>query len=290
MTVRSDGKWYVSIAYSIAEAMRKDAGAPLPNFGNGVAAKGEPSAKWRGRSRACRAALALDVERLVGLVSPGEGRALRDYAPLFLADAKAAADEARRSFSATVNKLTCRATRAAQRPGSSLDAFDIAVKIEGETGRFAFEGECMTVTIPGERPQKTCAEDALKALPFFAALPEGSPVSTRSRSTRSRPTAPGSSAPPGAVTAMILDTTKVLDRESLGRPHQGLPGRLRVRQLHRNRRQHRRSLTFRPTVGVEVGQELLSRRETFVTAPGAPLTERYVHLLPSGDGGAFLAG
>jgi hypothetical protein len=213
VTVRSDGKWYVSIAYSIAEGMRKAAGAPAPNFGNGLPAKGEPSAKGAVEAT-LRAALALDVERLIGLVSPGEGRALRDYAPLFIDDLKSSAAEARKSFSATVNKLELSGDESGSEARITLSAFDVAVKIEGETARFSFDGECTTFTAPGERPEKMCAKDALKALPFFGTLPEGAGLN---KLTIHAVKADGAwfISPTRTMTGAILDITKLLDRKSL---------------------------------------------------------------------------
>ena len=214
VTVESDGKWYVSIAYSIAEAARQDAGAPLPNFGQGVAARGEPTAQAAVEA-ALRAGLALDVERLIGLVSPGEGRALRDYAPLFLNDAKAAAADAQRSFSSTVNSIRLSGgTGSGSTARVAVETFDIALRFGGETGRIIYDGECTTLTAPGERPQKTCAQDALRALPFVNALPEGA---GRSTLTFEVVKADGAwfISPTRSLTGMLLDTTKLLDRKSL---------------------------------------------------------------------------
>lgn len=214
VTVRDGDKWYVSIAYSIAESARKDAGAPLPNFGQGIPARGEPSAK-QAVDTALRAALALDIERLIALVSPGEGRALRDYAPLFIEDAKAGAAQARRSFSATVSSLELsEVSSSGGEARVAIERFDVALRIEGETGRFNFDGECTTVSVPGQPQERMCANDALKALPFLGVLPDGSGFE---KLTVSAVEADGAwyLSPTRTMTGLLLDLTGQLDRQKL---------------------------------------------------------------------------
>ena len=213
VTVKRDGTWYVSIAYSIAEAMRKDAGAALPDFGKGIAAKGETTPRLA-VAEALRAGLSFDIERVIALVSPGEGDALRDYAPLFLSDAKAMFTDAKKSFSATIANLDVSSEESGNTARVTIDKFDVTMRTGGDSIHMVFDGDCTTVTAPGERPQKTCAKDALKTIPFFDSLPKGAGVS---KLTFTAVKADGAwfISPTRTVTSLILDATKPLDRKSL---------------------------------------------------------------------------
>ncbi|QXC63129.1 hypothetical protein KSP35_10285 [Aquihabitans sp. G128] len=98
VAVRRDGGWHVSALYSIAEQVRRDADPQpeVPDFGNGIAAKGAASPEAAVRE-ALDAAVHLDVRRLIELSPPGEMAVLHDYGPALVAaaeDAKQGAFEA----------------------------------------------------------------------------------------------------------------------------------------------------------------------------------------------------
>ena len=94
IAVRRDGRWYVSLWYTVAEAARESAGLPLPDPAERIRPRGESSAELA-VEEFVRSSLDLDVRRLIELLPPGEADALHDYAPLFLDDAEAATREAR---------------------------------------------------------------------------------------------------------------------------------------------------------------------------------------------------
>lgn len=163
-----EGRWYVSVGYTVAELARKDSGHGLPEFGRGVAPQGADTPEAAVDSLV-RAALGLDVERLISLVSPGEAGALQDYAPLFLEDAKAAASDARATFTGEVTKLDLGVDRDGNRARVTVKQFAVDVTIDGERGAMAYDGDCVTVTPPPpEEEERFCAEDAQEALPIPA--------------------------------------------------------------------------------------------------------------------------
>jgi hypothetical protein len=164
VTVERDGAWYVSIWYSAAEAARRDAGASLPRFGGGVAARGTQTPEAAVEAL-LRAAAVLDVRRLIELMPPDEAAALHDYAPLFIDAVEAGAVDARKAFSFTIRSLDL------SHSGTGDEAL---VKIDKMSFRFSlpelnisvdYDGTCATMNLgevfgaPG--PQRVCGKGLL---------------------------------------------------------------------------------------------------------------------------------
>ncbi|MCB1039872.1 MAG: hypothetical protein KDA94_10140, partial [Acidimicrobiales bacterium] len=93
VAVRRDGGWHVSLLWSLAEGVRRDADDvdPLPPASEAIPARGASSAEDAVRE-AVRAATEVDVERLIELVDPDEGRVLHEYGPLLVDAADEASD------------------------------------------------------------------------------------------------------------------------------------------------------------------------------------------------------
>ena len=81
VTVERDGKWFVSLGMSVAEAIRVNAGAEPPSS-LGVLTEGSPSPE-AAVDEFYRRLAALDVSGTAGLMAPGEGDAFRRYASLW---------------------------------------------------------------------------------------------------------------------------------------------------------------------------------------------------------------
>ncbi len=88
VAVQRDGEWYVSLWYSIAEAVRLDSGVEgLPAFGQGPTPTGGESpedAVWAMAS----AVENLNVAEMISVLDPEEAAALYDYSNLFLPEAQ----------------------------------------------------------------------------------------------------------------------------------------------------------------------------------------------------------
>jgi hypothetical protein len=123
VAVRDSGGWHVSLFYSIAEAARGDDGGPTPRFNQGPAPAGAATA-GEVVEELFRAAADLDPAAAVALVQPQEGRAVYDYATLFLPAMRrrAAAIEADEPFSLSVKRV------------------DVAIDGEGSTRRVRVTG------------------------------------------------------------------------------------------------------------------------------------------------------
>ncbi|MDH3539597.1 MAG: hypothetical protein OEP52_06360 [Acidimicrobiia bacterium] len=165
MAVQEDDGWYLSLWYTVMDAIFSEAGYGTPDFAAGVKAAGADSPKAAVEA-AFRHVLALDLEGLIGMLPPTEMRALYDYMPLVFDD-----------YNETVGALGSFVTIELKSLGTSvsdagngakrvrIDTFDIAfssffVEVDGT---ISFDGACFDITI----------NDAGGALSQFgAAIPE----------------------------------------------------------------------------------------------------------------------
>jgi hypothetical protein len=84
-TVRGDEGWHVSLLYSLAEAEREHDGAPVPDFGNGIPARGADSPEGAVDAMV-EAFNDGDHDRMVELTPPDTMAVLHDYGPGLLID------------------------------------------------------------------------------------------------------------------------------------------------------------------------------------------------------------
>ncbi len=89
--VERDGRWYLSMWYSVAEAARLEQGSDLPAVEDQLTPRGLDSPEAAVEAM-IQDLVALDLSGAVSRIDPEEGAALYRYAPLFLADADAAFD------------------------------------------------------------------------------------------------------------------------------------------------------------------------------------------------------
>ncbi|MBV9934607.1 MAG: hypothetical protein JO367_09935 [Actinobacteria bacterium] len=148
VTVKEDGHWYVSLAYTIAEAARKDAGRPAPNFGHGLQARGEATPEKAVESM-LRSFTTLDVQRMLELLAPDEARALDDYAPMFLDDAKKSAADAASNFKATIDDIKLSSDKSGDTATVHLSSVAFSVQIEKVRFSVKAEGQCADVSVNG---------------------------------------------------------------------------------------------------------------------------------------------
>lgn len=109
--VKKDGRWYVSLFYSIAENARRDAKQDVPAASAAVKPAGATTPQ-KAMDAFLTAVTSVDTEAIIAALDPNEAEALQRYAPLFLSDAKGAIDSAKKDFSIditdtsyTVNKI-----------------------------------------------------------------------------------------------------------------------------------------------------------------------------------------
>lgn len=157
-TIKQGDKWYVSLWYTVAEGARMAAGAPVPAFGNGIAARGAASPEAAVEAF-IRAGVLLDVRRLIELTPPEEMRALHDYAPLFIDAAEAGAREARNHYSAEVSVLKLAGTQTGNSALVKVDELEFSFEIPGLGMAAEYDGQCVTIRggfFGGDTPQRQC--------------------------------------------------------------------------------------------------------------------------------------
>ena len=157
-TVEEGDKWFVSLWYSIAEAARQEAGAPVPPFGNGIAARGAPTPE-QAVEEMIRAGLLLDVRRMIELTPPNEARALHDYAPLFIEQAVAGAREARKHYEVEVSKLNLTGRVNGDRALVKVSEIEFNATIPSMGVSVEYDGKCVTVRgdfFGSDEPQRQC--------------------------------------------------------------------------------------------------------------------------------------
>lgn len=168
-TVKRDGRWYVSIGYSIAEQARRAAGVELADMAKGVAPSGGESPEAAVEALV-GAMTSLDLRRMLALLPPDEMGALQEYAGLFLPEAEQGIGSARGMFSLEVSNLEL---------DSDTDGDEAVVKVReaevtGDFGgmSFTYADGCATVRPPAEmgggEEQRICSgDDPTGALGLF---------------------------------------------------------------------------------------------------------------------------
>ena len=148
VTIRRGDTWYVSLGYTIAEAARAAAKAPMPTASQSIPAVGADSATGA-VDAFLRAAAALDVNRLIELTPPDETGALHDYAALFLPKATDAIAKMRSGPSPVTVEVSDLELSSKSHAGGELvkiTRLGLRVTVGGSTIDLAPGSRCFTVT------------------------------------------------------------------------------------------------------------------------------------------------
>ncbi|MEQ8842436.1 MAG: hypothetical protein RIB98_15745 [Acidimicrobiales bacterium] len=191
VAVERNGRWYLSLWYSVAENARLEMGAPLPNPADRLAEIGAATPEGAVENFV-RATERLDLATMVGMLDPQEMAVLYDYGSLFVGDAQDAADgfldfAADEGWSWEITELDLRADTdgdlatvvierldvVAGGPGASFeisytgDRVIMSFEVEGAAVDVVAEGDCVTVSVDegrGVETDETCAGDLLSAM------------------------------------------------------------------------------------------------------------------------------
>lgn len=167
-TVKHDGRWYVSLWYTVAEGARVEAGAPVPDLADRLQARGAASPEAAVQDM-IRALAGFDLRRAIELLPPGEAQALHDYAPLFIDEIDAASESFAQEVVINIRDLRLEADRSGSRALVQIReaAVDAVVYPLGLT--FSFDGECAEVgEIGSPFVDRTCLTDETGSDPFGA--------------------------------------------------------------------------------------------------------------------------
>lgn len=154
VAVEHDGSWYLSLAYSAAEAIRSDHTAPLPIFGSGPIPVGGSSPE-AAIENLMNEMVQGDLEGMLTQLDPEEMRALYDYSPLFVPDAQEMIDTGLAGFRAEGAEwsITNIALHSEERNGRTvvvLDAMDLEFSMPGTQASASFADGCTTIQASGD--------------------------------------------------------------------------------------------------------------------------------------------
>ena len=144
--VRKDGRWYLSLFYTMAEAIRADLDVDIPEEGIEPNGGDSPEAAM---DNFFTALADLDLEGMLGTLNPNEFEALQRYAPLFLDDAQAALDEIEPQIEITDTAYTVEGSGSTR--SVTINAMTIEATNEGQTFRARFEDQCLVAEFEGDR-------------------------------------------------------------------------------------------------------------------------------------------
>ena len=189
VAVERDGRWYLSLWYTVAEGARLELGQPLPSTADRLAEIGADTPE-RAVENFVGALEELDIATMIGLLDPLEASALYDYGPLFVDDAQDGVDgflrDVRRDgWFWEVTRLDLRSETEGGQAKVFVDRFDFGaegpdVSAEGSfsADRVEFtlaspevdldlvvEGDCMTITFDegyGPETERMCGDELLE--------------------------------------------------------------------------------------------------------------------------------
>jgi hypothetical protein len=162
-TVKRDGRWYVSLAYSVAEAARQSSGRPMPTATQSVAPTGASSPEEAIREM-LNSVGALDARKAISLMDPDEFGALQDYAPLFLSDLEKETAKVQGKYTLTFPDLNMTSTKSGNVAKVKISKWSLDLKvnsIEGQPAQLVLDGDCVNATYAG-KTSKRCGDEVAK--------------------------------------------------------------------------------------------------------------------------------
>ncbi len=171
VAVQEEGVWYLSLAYSSAEAIRKDADKPLPSFGAGPTPVGGATPE-AAIENFVNEMVDLDLEGMLTQLDPEEMRALYDYAPLFMTSTQNDIDDLLNEMRAEgvswgVTDLQLHTDDSRGRTIVLFDGATFGASFGDNEITLVFAGDCVSVRASGEMvgelDESFCEGDELAA-------------------------------------------------------------------------------------------------------------------------------
>jgi hypothetical protein len=151
--VERDGRWYLSLFYSVAESARGDSDVP----DRGVEADGADSPDGA-VDQLLSALEAQDLEGIIATLDPTEAEALQRYAPLFLDDAQQALRDAEITWSITDRVYSVDGSGSRRHVGIDSLTFQASSGNDDSSLSLRYADGCATIDIDGESTS-TCEGD-----------------------------------------------------------------------------------------------------------------------------------
>jgi len=159
-TIEVGGRWYVSLGYSVAEAVRRGKGLALPNPATAPAPAGDSSPNAAVRDL-LESAASLNLTRLLALAPPDELAAVRTYSSLFLPKASAAISKLQ-GFSMRITGFSF--TDVHQADGVLVKVSNLKVSGSVRGTQFTYANGCISVDSTAGVTVEFCKKDLSKLL------------------------------------------------------------------------------------------------------------------------------
>jgi hypothetical protein len=211
--VQRDGRWYVSMFFSIAEAARD--GRDVPTAEEAIKPIGADSPEGAVENM-FDAIEETDLETMIAVLNPDEAEALQRYAPIFLQDGQDMVDEAISDggVKIRITDTEFKAETDGDRARVSVVKLTAEAAADGESARFVLADGCATIEVPDSEPQKSCADDANTQLEDMG-LGSLSTLSKDSQITVSRVDGKWYVSPVGTVLDAMLTVLREIDRKDI---------------------------------------------------------------------------
>jgi hypothetical protein len=156
--VEVDGRWYLSVFHTAAEAARGelDPTPDIPEIGIEPTGGAEPEDAL---DELLDGVEQLDLSAIIAALNPGEAAALQRYAPLFIDDAQSALDEAPIELDITQAEYTV--TGDGSRRHASIDLLVVEGSIDGSAFEVEYSDGCFNVVAEGEEINSCELDDQL---------------------------------------------------------------------------------------------------------------------------------
>jgi hypothetical protein len=160
-TVEQDGRWYVSLAYTIAEYARTggnpdDGAFDIPAADDAIALNGGDTPEGA-INNLIDAVEGFDLEGIIGTLDPREVGALQRYAPEFIGDAADQFSDLQDDVTITFGDITYNVTRDGSSATVGLRIDALTVQFPEGTLEYRADGNCITITDAGGEPEEMCA-------------------------------------------------------------------------------------------------------------------------------------
>jgi hypothetical protein len=214
-TVERDGRWYVSMFYTIAESARADAELDVPDAEDAIAPIGADTPEGAVENF-FTSIEETDLEMMVGILNPDEAEALQRYAPMFIDDGQDMLDEfvSDANIDIKIDDTEFDVKADGDKARVVVKALTASASADGEEVTLELADGCATVNIPDQEEQKNCADDANEALDDMG-LGSLAGLSGDAAITVSKVDGKWYISPVGTVMDSILSVMRELDRKEI---------------------------------------------------------------------------
>jgi hypothetical protein len=169
--VRKDGRWYLSLFYTAAEAARADTGEDIPTEGITPTGGDSPEAAMDAFLDGVEG---LDLSAVIASLNPDEFEALQRYAPLFIDEAQASLDDV--DVSMSISDRDYEVTGSGDTRSVTVGAISFDVSAEGESLSMELRDGCWLVSASSGQDDMDSCEIAASVPQLDEVLDDPQPV------------------------------------------------------------------------------------------------------------------